>query len=184
MALALFLASAAAQQVYRWVDDDGVVHYSDQPPPVDARELESVDIDVPPGISNPSRIAGAAISNSQAASDLLRQIESGQNDQTSQVYGYRGLVIESPTEQQVIWNIATRLPVRVQVTPGLAGSHKIQMILDGQPIGEPSDRTSLSVSPVYRGEHSLVATVVDEEGNTLFTGQAVTFYVQQAGRAN
>lgn len=39
--MALLAAAAAfAQGTYRWVDADGQVHYSDQPPPADARKVE------------------------------------------------------------------------------------------------------------------------------------------------
>lgn len=38
--LALFAATAFAQGAYRWVDKDGKVHYSDEPPPADARKAE------------------------------------------------------------------------------------------------------------------------------------------------
>ncbi len=36
----IVLASAAHAQMYRWVDKDGNVNYSDQPPPPDARDVE------------------------------------------------------------------------------------------------------------------------------------------------
>ncbi len=40
----LILASftATAGQMYRWVDERGVVHYSDQPPPPRARNAETI----------------------------------------------------------------------------------------------------------------------------------------------
>ena len=37
-AAALLFATAVAAQAYRWVDKDGKVHYSDQPPPEGARQ--------------------------------------------------------------------------------------------------------------------------------------------------
>lgn len=38
--LAVALAAAQAQQMYRWVDKDGRVHYTQQPPPPDARNVQ------------------------------------------------------------------------------------------------------------------------------------------------
>ncbi len=38
--LAVALAGAQAQQMYRWVDKDGKVHYTQQPPPADARNVQ------------------------------------------------------------------------------------------------------------------------------------------------
>jgi len=37
----LFLSSLAAAEVYRWVDEKGVVHYTDTPPAQDAEEIHS-----------------------------------------------------------------------------------------------------------------------------------------------
>src|SRR5690606_7047568 len=34
---------AVAQQVYRWVDENGIVHYSDTPPP-EKKDLERVNV--------------------------------------------------------------------------------------------------------------------------------------------
>jgi glutaredoxin len=37
---AVALAGAQAQQLYRWVDKDGRVHYTQQPPPLDAKNVQ------------------------------------------------------------------------------------------------------------------------------------------------
>lgn len=167
----LLTTAATAQQIYRWVDDDGVVHYSDQPRGTgQTSSVEAVDIKVPPGISNPIR----TISTGGSLDDPDEQSSDEPLD------AYRDVAIAEPAEQQVVWNIATRLPVQLTVDPPLAGSHRIQLELDGQPIGEPISETSTTVSPVYRGEHSLTPVVIDADGNTVFIGATTTFYVQQA----
>jgi len=40
--LAAFTTATVAKEMYRWVDADGNVHYSDTPPPADARETTSI----------------------------------------------------------------------------------------------------------------------------------------------
>lgn len=40
--LCLGAGLAAAGQIYRWVDERGVTHYSDQPPPPQARKAETL----------------------------------------------------------------------------------------------------------------------------------------------
>ncbi len=48
-ALAVLLATATvAAQVYRWVDKDGKVHFSDQPPPNEAKGVTAKKIDARP----------------------------------------------------------------------------------------------------------------------------------------
>jgi hypothetical protein len=48
LALALSPVVAAGQQVYRWVDDDGNVHFGDAPPQGPVRQEERLKLKVPP----------------------------------------------------------------------------------------------------------------------------------------
>ncbi len=47
------VAIGAAAQVYKWVDKDGKVQYSDQPPPPDAAKATAQKIDASPTVSAP-----------------------------------------------------------------------------------------------------------------------------------
>jgi hypothetical protein len=49
--MAAFLTATAAGNMYRWVDADGNVYYSDQPPPADARDAKNLNERLP--ISEP-----------------------------------------------------------------------------------------------------------------------------------
>lgn len=49
LAALLLLPALAQAQVYRWVDDSGKVHYSDQAPPPSARNVEKKDTARRPG---------------------------------------------------------------------------------------------------------------------------------------
>lgn len=71
LALAL-CSSAVAQQVYRWVDADGNVHYSDQPPPDTATPREEVQVQ---GELPPERRAEAA----RRLDEQQRQLEAGRS---------------------------------------------------------------------------------------------------------
>ena len=164
----LLSAAASAQQVYRWVDEDGVVHYSDQPPPDDG--AESVDLEVPPGFNNPARGITAAPRPRIDDEEFVAET----------VGGYRSASIVDPQEQQTLWNIATRLSVAMTLEPALAGSHRVQWLLDGQPIGDPGTSLATTLTPVYRGAHTIEAVIVDSTGSTIISTEPVTFYVQQA----
>lgn len=49
---------AQAQQLYKWVDESGKVHYSDQPPPKNARSTRTIDRPRAPVAAAPSGEAG------------------------------------------------------------------------------------------------------------------------------
>ena len=49
----LALTSVGAQQLYKWVDKDGKITYSDQPPPKDAKSVEQKKmVDSAPGVDD------------------------------------------------------------------------------------------------------------------------------------
>ena len=184
--VALVSVSAHAQQVYRWVDADGVVHYSDQPPESPRADAESVDLNVPPGIDNPVLSANtpaapdaSTVSEQAALTGLLEQQERADE---AEIVPYTGLEITSPEAGEVLWNIATQLQVAAILTPSLQGEHEIQWILDGQAVGNPARSTSQTITPVYRGTHTIAANVLDEQGRTVYRSNALTFYVQQTTR--
>ena len=172
--LLLIAALASAQQVYRWVDENGVVHYSDQPPP-DQSDADIVDVDTGSTFSSPTPAPPLRRPSRAAANNTAVDIP--QSDDQGQIY--QQVIIESPESQQVLWNIATRLPVRVNVEPALAFGDQIQWKLDGQAIGNPQTLNQTVLTPVYRGEHRLEAEIVGEDGEVKFRSPATVFYVQQ-----
>lgn len=59
--LAILLATATvAAQVYKWVDKDGKVQYTDTPPPPGATKAEPKKVDTPAGPASAPAPAGAA----------------------------------------------------------------------------------------------------------------------------
>lgn len=66
--MAAFSIATAAETMYRWVDTDGKVNYSDQPPPADAREAKNLNERMP--ISEPD-----SESESEAASYTEQEAE-------------------------------------------------------------------------------------------------------------
>ena len=68
VAISLALASGAvsAQQMYKWKDDQGVVHYSDTPPPAKEKKVEVKDFSSPamtPAVPLPYALAQAVKNN-------------------------------------------------------------------------------------------------------------------------
>lgn len=73
--LALLLATPAAAEVYKWVDEQGVTHYSQQPPP--GAEAQVID----PNIARPSD-AGSGEGGSGSAGDGTGEGGKGEDSQS------------------------------------------------------------------------------------------------------
>lgn len=163
--LALLLAlPAAATEVYRWVDEAGQAHYSDQwqPGAEKLRIEESSRYSAPPPPSRPASKAPAAPAAAAA---------------------YERLEIASPAHEEVLWNIGGQLRVSVRLQPTLRNGHAIRLLLDGTAHDLPPGATETRLEEVYRGVHTLRAQVVDADGKVLMASEPSTFMVQQTSIA-
>lgn len=167
--IALFLAASALAQteIYRWVDEDGVVHYSDQAGP----GAEKVQLDDAPAIRMPVP-RRAARSTAAGSPPEAREAE----------VGYRRLEVVSPSPEETLWNIGGVLEVAVDVQPALQRNHQLRVYYDGNPVAV--DGTRFRLNEVYRGAHNLQAEVVNQGGEVLARSQPVRFYVQQTSLLN
>jgi hypothetical protein len=168
LALVAFLiaAPAPATEVYRWVDKDGQAHFSDQwrPGAERIRIQESAVFSAP----RPAQRAGTG----------------GAAGSAPPAGAYQALEIASPAQEEVLWNTAGQLRVSVQVNPSLQPGHGLRLFLDGTPREVPAGSTSVELTDVFRGVHTLKAEVVDEKGKILIASQPRTFVVRQTSVAN
>ena len=147
-----------ADDAWKWTDEDGVVHYSDVP----RDGAEAVNL------SEYNKKTGARISDSTT---LTRRTEEPEE------FSYETLAIVSPTAEETLWNIEGRLTVRISVSPNLIQGHRIRVYYDGN--AQDILGTSIQLTEVFRGVHSLRAEVIDATGRVVTTSDPVRFYVQQ-----
>ena len=160
--LGLFVAAAATADVWRWVDDDGVVHFSDTP----VEGAERVDV------SEASRTTGARVFTPppQLGADGEPVVE-------EEEFRYESLEIASPGAEETLWNIEGTLSVSLALTPGLQSGHQVRVYFDGEP--RMVNSTSFTIDEVWRGVHNIQAEVLDETGTLMIRSQPSRFYVQQ-----
>lgn len=82
LALACLLAAAStavADQVYRWVDKNGVVHYTQTPPPSSNVPAKSIDISAPPpdsfGAKSDQALINAQTAQNKSAQDAAQKAQ-------------------------------------------------------------------------------------------------------------
>lgn len=164
LCLALVLvvsAGAAAEDVWRWVDEEGVIHFSDRPHPGAERVQIGPVQTFPAPVLSPARETTPSQPGEPAAP-------------------YSRVEIASPAAGETLWNIAGELSVQVALEPQLAGGHEMRLYFDGNPVeGAPQGSGQFALGEVYRGEHTLRAAIFDAEGRELASSETITFYVQQ-----
>ncbi len=173
-ALLLLPAWATAEQIYRSTDEQGNPVFTDEPP---SEEAEPVPLDplttVPPGESPPGI-------------DEPQQGNQADGDGNSQDRNYQDLAITYPPADQAVRHNGGMVPFRVEIKPEgkqLAEGHRVEIMLNGEVQGSGSS-TQVSVSPVSRGSHTVVARIVDAQGTPLIASPPVDFHLLRASVGN
>jgi Domain of unknown function (DUF4124) len=158
----LLAAGSLLAEAYRWVDSDGVVHYSDRPEPGAEKIVlpEANTTSVRRVTPRPSSTAAASAGAEQPAP-----------------VKYESLSITTPAAEETLWNIEGVLNVSLALTPALQPGHQVRVYFDGKP--QMVDGTSFQLQEVWRGVHNIQAEVLDATGKLMIRSQPNRFYVQQ-----
>lgn len=150
---------APQNQVYKWVDEEGVVHYTDKPPSEGAQPTKLPALQTYKGGTNPNlnRFDRRGTGASGAAPTVNLDIVTPSHDET-----FRDRTV----------------PVAVMVTPQLKPGQRLVYLLDGVPVSEPTTQTSYAMTEVDRGTHTIGVTVIDDAGNEHGSAPPVTVHVK------
>lgn len=159
--LALLALPAAAQNIYKSVDEDGNVIYTDEPPSPDAKPM-----DLPPiTVADPYEVPPVI------------ELPEGEREGVPDVL-YPDLGFISPVSEEHFWGTGGTFTAQLGSAQSLAGDHQVKFFLDGQEAGTSSSYF-MQFADVDRGEHSVRAEIIDAKGQVLARAGPVTFYMRQ-----
>lgn len=160
LTLSLVSGAAVAATVYKWVDAQGITHYSDQPHP----EAKTVDVQPTNTVRTPP-VAAPTSTGTQA------------NAPAGPPYQCR---IIRPENDEVFLNTST-VSARLMLEPTLIAGDQIAIAVDGKRLtNQPSTGSEFLLTEMERGTHSLMFVVFDRTGKKeLCTTQTITFHVRQ-----
>jgi hypothetical protein len=93
---------------------------------------------------------------------------------------YESLEIVEPADGQSLWHIGGILDVRLRVEPPLRPGDRLRVYYDEDLVEDvPDGVLELRLHDVWRGEHTLAASVEDAGGHVLIESPTITFYVHQ-----
>lgn len=151
-------AAAASADVYRSVDEDGNIIYSDTPSEgaekIDLREAQTVE--------------------SQPGTESF-QYEPPESDPPPR---YKEVAITSPQNDESIRANSGNITIRMSVNPSLRPGDSLVLTMDGKEIASGRS-TSVSLENVDRGTHSLSARVVGRDGKSLVSSDPVKFHLMR-----
>jgi hypothetical protein len=167
--LILLIASCAATaaEVFRWTDDNGVVHFADRP----QEGAEKITVQEAQTFSAPA--------------PQRRKRDSGATADEQDDFSYKAVNIVSPGSDEVIVNTGGAVKITVNTQPKLNRGHTQMIYLDGQVVASlTGNQSSAELTGVNRGEHTLKTEVRNSGGDVVGTGSVVTFTVQQTSVYN
>lgn len=161
--LTLLLLTAFAQAtIYKWVDKDGKVHYSDSPmenaQAVELKENTQNQIKLPPVV--------------------VRESGSKQPDPVD-MPSYQ-MRISSPSEEETIRDNNGNITIIGSISPDLASNHVLVLLMDGKVIGPAQTTAVFNLENVDRGEHIFEIKALAQNGKQLASTPPRTVFLHRA----
>ena len=161
-AVTLAWANGLSAAVYKSVDAQGNVVYTDEPGG-DAKPVKLPPLStVPAPRYRPSTPPSTALEQAAATS-------------------YEQISIVSPAQDETLRDNTGTVPVNVVLQPewDSAAGHRFRYYLDGQAQGKPTESAQIGFENLDRGAHTLEAAVVDTAGRELIRSSSVQFFLHR-----
>ncbi len=151
-------ADKPASGIYRSVDANGNVVFTDQPPESgESEEVKLRELNTVP-------------------TDKMRTILDSGNEEPEEAAGegYTRLVITSPGEEATVRNPESAVQVAVELEPALKPGDT--MVLYDNGVAQPA----MELEAPERGVHTLIVKVLGEDGEVKISSPAVEFYIHRS----
>lgn len=152
MISSVWLSSADATVLYKKVDKDGKVTYTDKPS--DDAVMITVQTD----------------QNQQQSENNLDEISDGSS--------YEVFSIDTPNNSEKIYSHDGSANIVIGITPQVQPNHSIRLHMDGVQVGQDQKIPYFNLHNVENGTYELLAIVIDDETQQIVqTSKAVTFHL-------
>ena len=165
--LLIFVASAAYADIYRSVDNQGNVTFTDEPD----TKAELIELEELPTYEALPIPVIAPLDDASASDETDEMVKKPKYN----------VSIVSPEQNQSIWEGGGSFTASVSIQPELNEKRAdlVQFKLDGKAVGKPQAGLSYTFSGIERGSHILAVSVVDKNGKVLKTSKSVLFHMHR-----
>jgi hypothetical protein len=153
----------AAAKIYKYVDEDGTIHYSEVKPFADAKEADiKASITVVDSLQVEPR-------------STRKRLEHKVKQEAAKVDSF---TMTSPEPGSTLRGTGGNVLASVSVE-SVASNHRINFFLDNVSRGKVKSNSQL-IGDVERGEHTIYATLIDVNTRAVIkTTPTITFYLMQ-----
>lgn len=161
----VMVCTMAQATVYKWVDENGNVHYSDEP----TKNAEVVELKEN---THNKIIIPRAISSSSAS-----------DNQGEDAIEYK-VSITSPSEEDTIRDNDGKISISARITPEAPKSALYTLYMDGNKIGDAQRSSIFQLEDINRGEHRFVVKMITQVGKVLASSSPRTVFLHRARARN
>ena len=160
--LAIVCAAPVTAEVYRTIDENGNVTFSNLP----TKGAERVQL-------KPLSVYSAPVV--KAVSNKTISVP---DDKASH---YESVEILSPKAEETLRSNPGNITIVAGSKPALdsKSGHRFQFFLDGKPIGKPQSAETMTINAVDRGEHKVAVAIVDAKGKQLLRSKESVFFLHR-----
>lgn len=160
--LAISIALSAHAELYKSVDENGNVTYTDK----SGAKSQPVQ---PPGLTS------YAPPKRHTEADTPEPASGQSPPSVAKVTSYSSIAIRQPANGTTLRDSAGVLPITLEITPALdvAAGHALVVLINGKSVSR-SQALEFKLENVERGEHRITARVIDAKGKVLKESAAVT----------
>ena len=168
----LTLSFCAQAELFKWVDANGNIIYSDQPPPGTEKEQHQVEEEDLP-----------ALNTTPALEQPVTSATNSKSGNTEAEQRYKGISIVAPENDTSVRQNAGNVSIKVAIEPFLFNERGdlLAIYMDGIEVSR-GRATSVQLVEVDRGTHVVRAEIVDADGKILKKAKPVTFTLHRHSR--
>ena len=166
IATAAVPAQAGEGRIYRTVDEDGNVVFTDIPPREDDENAEQIIVEMPNSFE-----VEEAIPTPEG-----QWIVESEDEEAEAAFRYDTLEIVSPADDEPVRENAGNVTIVTNVSPRLQSGHRVRLLMDGA-VAQEGAQGTFSLANVDRGTHTVALEIVDGAGNVLIRSPDSTFHM-------
>lgn len=171
--LCAFSATTHANEskIYRWVDENGKIHFSDT---ADAGQPGTNEVVLKTNnLLVDSEQPIKKITADEPVEEITEQVKE------KPAIKYQASII-SPQDDQPLRSNDGTINIHVSTDPVKENTQTLQLYLDGKKLGSPQMSSTIRAANIDRGTHQVQVTLLDEDGKELAKTQVVTVHLLRA----
>lgn len=180
----LWVPQIAAQNAYTWVDEKGVIHFSDSPQSDKAKSIHLPDFEAQapaPSFDSTQPIEKEAVDTALAEAAAIEEekTETAAPPTTPQKLEQLKITLVSPKHDDTVRSNSGTIIIRSELNRKLAIGEQLQLMMDGRPYGAPTNQPVWELKNIERGTHTFTIQAI-ENGKLIASSSIITVHLHRA----